>query len=245
MGHSETSTFEASAIGTSTAETWALVPVKRFSRAKTRLRGLLSADECARLAQTMLRDVLGHLAAADRLDGIAVVSADPEAFAIAKAFGAATIPDPVETGVNDAVQRGLDAFRSFHHRVLVVPADIPFAQAGDFQNVVELLDHTPVVLAPALSDGGTNALAMRSPGLLQPQFGEESFAAHRDLARKHRLVCSVLKSDAIGRDIDCPDDFGPCLKSLRDAGLTGSLLDEFNIAARLRASHAPAPLRLS
>jgi 2-phospho-L-lactate/phosphoenolpyruvate guanylyltransferase len=235
MGHS----------GTSTSKTWALVPVKRFSRAKSRLRGLLSADECARLAQAMLRDVLGHLGAADRLDGIAVVSADPEAFAIAKAFGAAVILDPTETGVNQAVQRGLDAFQPSNHRVLVVPADIPFAQPGDFQNVIELLDRTPIVLAPALNDGGTNALAMRSPELLQPQFGEESFAAHRHLARKNRLGCSVLKSEAIGRDIDCPDDFEPCLKSPRDAGLTGPLLDEFNIAARLRASHAPAALRLS
>jgi 2-phospho-L-lactate/phosphoenolpyruvate guanylyltransferase len=234
MGHSETH-----------SGTWALVPVKRFGRAKSRLRGLLSAGECARLAQAMLRDVLGHLGAASRLDGIAVVSADPEAFAIAKGFGAAVILDPVEAGVNEAVQRGLDAFQPFYHRVLVVPADIPFAQPGDFQNVVELLDHTPIVLAPALNDGGTNALAMRSPGLLKPQFGEESFAAHRNLARKNRLVCSVLKSDGIGADIDCPYDFESCLKSPRDAGLTASLLDEFNIAARLGVRPAPAPLRLS
>jgi hypothetical protein len=43
------------------SETWALVPVKRFSRAKSRLCEILFERERADLAQTMLRDVLQNL----------------------------------------------------------------------------------------------------------------------------------------------------------------------------------------
>jgi 2-phospho-L-lactate guanylyltransferase len=192
----------------------------------------------------MLHDVLGNLRATRSLAGIAVVSADPEAFAIARTFGAAVIFDSAEAGVNEAVQYGLDAFRPYRRRVLVVPADIPFATPTDFENVIALLDHTPIVLAPALYDGGTNALAMRSPDLLEPQFGEESFRAHRDLARQRDLSCSVLKSNGIGKDIDCSLDFGPYLMSSEDLGRTGAFLDEINIAERFGIDDAPAPVRL-
>jgi 2-phospho-L-lactate guanylyltransferase len=226
------------------SETWALVPVKRFSQAKCRLGEVLVAAERAELARRMLRDVLDNLRATGSVARIAVVSADPEAFAIAKAFGAATIFDPAEAGVNAAVQSGLDALLPYNRQVVVVPADIPFARPEDFENVVELLNHTPVVLAPALYDGGTNALAMRSPDLLQPQFGDESFRAHRDTCRRRQLGCSVLKSDGIGKDIDRPLDFGPYLISSTNIGLTGSFLDDLNIAERLGVHDAAAPVRL-
>jgi 2-phospho-L-lactate guanylyltransferase len=226
------------------SETWALVPVKRFAQAKSRLSSILSATERAHLAETMLRDVLGNLGATRSLTGIAVVSADPEAVAISKSFGAAVMYDSAEAGINAAVQCGLDALCPYGRRVLVIPSDIPFARPSDFENIIALLEHTPVALVPALSDGGTNALAMRSPDLLQPQFGEESFRLHRELARRRRLGCSVLKSDQIGTDIDGPLDLASYLMSPGNRGLTGSFLDEINIAERFGTDNAPAPLRL-
>src|SRR5690349_12509296 len=109
-------------------DTWGLVPVKRFSQAKRRLGEVLSSVERAGLARAMLHDVLGNLRATTSLAGIAGGSADPEAFKIARTFGAAIIFDSAEAGVNRAVQYGLDAFRPYRRRVLVVPADIPFAR---------------------------------------------------------------------------------------------------------------------
>lgn len=226
------------------SETWALIPVKRFSDAKTRLSEVLEENERAALAQAMLRDVLQSLRATPAIDGIAVISADPEAIALAKRFDAAIIFDPDESGVNTAVQTGLAAFLPYNRRVVVVPADIPFARPKDFEEVVELLDLTPVVLVPALYDGGTNALAMSSPDLIQPQFGSESFLAHRKACRDRHLACSVLKSDGIGKDIDRPLDFGPYLIGSENLGLTGVVLDQLNIAARFGINDTPARLRL-
>ncbi len=47
----------------------------------------------------MLGDVKQSLSTARTVDGIAVVSSDPDALAIAKSFGAAAIFDPAEAGV--------------------------------------------------------------------------------------------------------------------------------------------------
>lgn len=226
------------------SETWALIPVKRFSHAKTRLGEVLEANERAALAKTMLRDVLQNLRATAAIDGIAVISADPEAFALARTFDAAIIFDRDESGVNTAVRAGLAAFLPYDRRVVVVPADIPFARPKDFEKVVELLDLTPVVLVPALYDGGTNALAMSSPDLIQPQFGSESFLAHRKVCQDRHLACSVLMSDEIGKDIDCPLDFGRYPISSENLGSTGVFLDQLNIAARFGIGGVPAPLRL-
>jgi 2-phospho-L-lactate/phosphoenolpyruvate guanylyltransferase len=223
---------------------WGLVPVKRFSRAKRRLGDTLSDGERARLAKAMLLDVLRNLTDATTLAGVAVVTADPEVCATARSFGAATIFDPSETGVNEAVQRGLDVFVPEPRHVLVVPADIPFAEPNEFDALVELLDDNHVVIAPALSDGGTNALAMRSADLIPPQFGEDSFAMHREAARKQGLRCGVLRSAGIGRDIDRIADFGPYLTSPAGTGHTSALVKELDLAERLSAKAAPAPLRL-
>ena len=56
---------------------WALVPIKAFGAAKSRLEGLLTRAECARLAEEMARDVLMALHAAPDITGIAILSDEP------------------------------------------------------------------------------------------------------------------------------------------------------------------------
>ncbi len=97
---------------------------------------------------------------------------------------------------------------------------------------------TQVVLAPALSDGGTNALALRSPDLIVPSFGDDSFARHQALAHGQRVsICGIVRNEGIGRDIDCPDDLLPWA-GIKNFSLTAALLAEFNIAERLHAAAA-------
>jgi hypothetical protein len=63
---------------------WAILPVKEMAGAKQRLAPLLSPEERIGLMQVMLRDVLMALAAAQGLAGIAVVTLDPWAQALAQ-----------------------------------------------------------------------------------------------------------------------------------------------------------------
>lgn len=214
-------------------DVWAVLPVKRLDFAKQRLAPVLSNAERIMLARTMLHDVLLTLAATPELRSIVVVSSDPMAEELAKQFDARVASDLSESGVNAAIRQGMKLLEP-SAAVMIVPADLPFATVDDLQAVIANLRQYPVVLAPASSDGGTNALAMRSAGLIAPSFGEDSYARHQAQARQNNLTCGVVRSDGLGHDIDRPEDlFVPAPQ--KKSSLTSALLAELDIAARLNA----------
>lgn len=220
-------------MSTNVRDIWAIVPVKSFAQAKQRLALVLSAEERARLAEAMLCDVLEQLTAVPRLAGIVVVTADPFAARIAAAFGARHIPDLLETGVNDAVALGLDAVRSTEGPVAVIAADLPFATSAEIAGALSHLEQHLVVLTPAETDGGTNLLALRRPGLIKPSFGEGSFARHREQARSLNLTCGIFRAQGLGHDIDRPGDLLPPTSS--GGKRVRALLEHLNVNARLDA----------
>lgn len=186
---------------------WALVPVKRFALAKRRLAPQLSPAERADLARAMLRQVLGVLASCRDLSGILVVTSDPEAMALARAFGAHVLPDAVESGTNAAVRAGMSALgRGGKGGVIVVPGDVPGIVPAEVEAVIDALAHTPLVLVPAMRDGGTNLLATCPPDRLAPCFGPSSFARHLEGAHAAGIVPQVLHLPGLGRDIDVSED---------------------------------------
>lgn len=185
---------------------WALVPVKRLDRAKSRLATLLDPRERNMLARAMLCDVFATLNRVDGLAGILVVTSDPEAASLAAGFGATVIPDPVEGGLNAAIRSGLrwlDAGRGAG--AIIVPGDIPFATVAELNSVRLALNTNPVVIAPALRDGGTNILAMK-PMLLSPAYGPDSFARHLAAAHALGIQPKTLMLEGAGHDIDIAAD---------------------------------------
>jgi 2-phospho-L-lactate/phosphoenolpyruvate guanylyltransferase len=210
---------------------WAIIPVKTFAQAKQRLTLVLSSEERARLAEVMFCDVLEQLTTLSQLEGILVVTADPLAAQIAGSFGARHIPDPLESGVNQAVVRGLEAVPFVECPVAIIAADVPFATSPEIADALSRLEQHPVVLAPAEADGGTNLLALRRAGLIEPSFGEGSFARHREQARALDLSCSIFRAKGLGHDIDRAGDLLP------PAGSGGkrvrALLEHLNVTARL------------
>ena len=219
---------------TSIGRVWAVVPVKRFSHAKERLALVLSQPERARLARAMLQDVLSALREVPQLTGIVVVSGDPAVTGLTRPFGVRVVRDELEAGINMAVRQSLDVLRAEPGAgVMIIPADVPFVTAAEVQDLLAALEDAPVVLAPAVSDGGTNALAMRSPELIAPCFGEDSFARHQKMAHAAGLVCSIVRSEGLGRDIDRPEDL--LMRGRRGAPTwTRALLDELDVRARSR-----------
>jgi 2-phospho-L-lactate guanylyltransferase len=221
-------TFEARGI-------WAIVPVKRFSAAKQRLRSVLSEHGRVQLADAMLRDVLQALQTLPQLGGIAVVTADNVAAEIGRAMGARIVADRLEAGVNTAVAQGLHATRAAEAPVAVIAADVPFATSSEIAAALADLQHYSIVLTPATTDGGTNLLAMRRNDLVEPSFGERSFARHRELARAANLSCGVQRAAGLGHDIDRPSDLWVPAES--GATRTAALLERLNIAGRLDREH--------
>jgi 2-phospho-L-lactate/phosphoenolpyruvate guanylyltransferase len=213
-------------------EVWAIVPAKRFSQAKARLAPVLTRSERAQLARVMLHDVMTVLSSVEEFAGIVVVSGDPFVAEVLRPFGARLVHDGCEAGVNEAVRQGLSALTAERRAgAVIIPGDVPFVTPGEVQTILRAMKERPVVLTPALRDGGTNCLAMADPSAIEPCFGEGSFIAHREAARRAGIECEVCRLDGLGHDIDCPDDL---VAGLRWPGSrTGRLLSELNVAARV------------
>ncbi len=186
---------------------WALVPVKTFARAKTRLAPVLDAEQRQELARVMLHDVLATLQQVDELAGVLVVSEDHQAKEIASRYGARTLNDPFETGPNAAIRLALPALRDFGaDAMLVVPADLPQIEARELRPIVLALHERRVALAPAQRDGGTNLLGCSPPRAVEPCFGPESFAKHVAAAKRAGIEPLVVEAACFSQDLDRPED---------------------------------------
>lgn len=209
----------------------AVVPVKMFGLAKERLGSILSRDQRGALTRAMLEDVLLALTRAPSLDGIAVVTGDAAAAAIARAAGALVIADAENAGTTAAVTaaaRHLE--RSGRRGMLVIPADVPWITSEDVESI--LAAHRPapaVTLVPASNDGGTNALACSPLGAIAFSFGEDSFRRHCEAARTRGIEPGILEIERIGHDIDRPGDLASFLRR-------PSLTQTHALLARIRFS---------
>jgi 2-phospho-L-lactate guanylyltransferase len=191
----------------------ALVPVKALRHSKSRLRPVLSDDHRQALVLAMLEDVLRLLAAVPAIATTAVVSPDADVLAFARQHGAQPIQEPPRT-------RGLNAALTFASQVLceqgasgllVLPVDVPLATTADIETILNGIDTNPsIVLCPSRS-GGTNALALRPPGLIPFRFGHRSSATHQREARARGLTLTLLPLPRLAFDIDRPQDLAAVL----------------------------------
>lgn len=181
-----------------------LVPLKRLEEAKSRLRSLLPGPERAALMRAMLDHVLEAVRAAERPSAVTLVSSDPAAFALARRFGIACWND---RGLpwNEALAAAMGSVVR-EPVVAVVSADLPLASAGDVDELAGLVPERGIVIARAL-DGGTNAVAMRPPGVSPTCFGTpKSAARHAALAGARGLRAAILDRPGLAFDLDTPED---------------------------------------
>ncbi len=215
---------------------WALVPVKRLTGAKKRLADVLSEDERTALSHAMLEDVLSALRSANGLAGTAVVTADEEAVAVARQYGAATIADRA-SGLNEALTEASNVLATYAAKgVLIVHADLPLASSSEITAVVEHAGPAPsATLVPARADGGSNAMLLKPPNTIELAYGEGSFAKHRTAAHQAGLDVRALDSAGLGLDIDRPEDLEALLADPTPCKTRDYLLAS-GIADRLKRS---------
>jgi 2-phospho-L-lactate guanylyltransferase len=205
--------------------TVAILPVKRFSRAKQRLREALDDEPRARLAAAMAADVLEVLCAFDAFTRVIVVTAEPDVTREANACGAHVVEDRDEAGQSAAAALGVLAAREVAaQRVVLVPGDTPGLQAGDLAALLERTE--PVVIVPDRHGTGTNALVLTPPDAIAPAFGPGSRARHEAAADAAGVARALVDLPALTLDVDTPED----LAALRARGRLGP-----RTAAALRA----------
>jgi 2-phospho-L-lactate/phosphoenolpyruvate guanylyltransferase len=193
----------------------AVVPVRSLADGKERLGPALDAEERETLILGMLLNTLEVLRAAPAVRRVLVVSRDEVVLALASECGANAVAEPAGGDLNSALAAGRDAaLASGGRAVLYLPADLPLLGLDAVERLVDAADaalaagggRPLVVIAPADVGGGTNALLVSPPTVIDPSFGGRSFEAHARAAAAAEATVQVVVDPALGFDLDTPDD---------------------------------------
>lgn len=196
---------------------WAVLPAKRFRRAKTRLGTALSFEQRCRLARALYERVLGACTASRALRGTLVATDGEDVAALAVRHRATVLRDAGSArgslaSVVDAALAVLRARGATH--ALVIMADLPQIEARDLRELVAALRQTDVVVVPDAQRRGTSALGLRLDLRLRTAFGHpDSLQRHLRESADLGVSARVLYNPRLALDIDTPDDlyaaFGP------------------------------------
>ena len=184
----------------------AVVPIKSFTSAKSRLGDRLDADQRACLAQVTTDRVLRAFAECEAIDERIAVVEDEAAGRVAalRKFDVMVRPDlwgqsaVVEAGFEEGRRRGADT-------VLTVSADVPLTRPKD---ILQLLKPKgPVVVMVSDREGlGTNALRLSPPVQLRLHFGPDSLCQFKREAELMGVPVKVIDNPRLRLDVDTGDD---------------------------------------
>ena len=189
--------------------TLAVVPIKTLTAAKQRLSGALATGARQSLAQAMFSDVLASLRRSQRVEAIAVVTADVVATAVAHGERISVLPDDLQTGQSDAALIGVRyAVAAGYDRAVLVPGDTPLLDAVELDALLDRCE-ADAVAAAVVADRhgtGTNALVLTPPDVMRPSFGPGSFDRHLALAAEAGIVHRAEPVPSLAHDVDTPED---------------------------------------
>ena len=199
--------------------TLAVLPVKRFDAAKTRLAESLPSGTRRAVAEAMFGDTLAALVRVRGLSAVAVVTAEEAAEARAADHGAIVLRDEQEAGHNPAAAIGIrHALAEGYERVLLVPGDTPLLVPGEVEGLLErsAAGEIGVAIVPDRHGSGTNGLLIRPPDAFEPAFGPDSRRRHVERAARAGLTHVVEPLASLTFDVDTPLDFAD-LSTVLDA----------------------------
>jgi 2-phospho-L-lactate guanylyltransferase len=184
----------------------AVVPIKSFNSAKTRLGERLDADQRAALARVTADRVLRAFADCDSIDARIAVVEDEAAgrLAMLHKFEVMLRPDlwgqnaVVDAGFEEGRRRGADS-------VVTVSADVPLTRPKDIEELLK--PKAPVLVMVSDRDGtGTNAMRISPPVELRLHFGPDSLRQHLREAEILNLPVKVIDNPRLRLDTDTGDD---------------------------------------
>jgi 2-phospho-L-lactate guanylyltransferase len=196
----------------------AILPVKRFDRAKQRLKGALGTGSRVALVSAMFSDVLNALYSSARLDTVLLVSGEPAVRDIAVEPQAVLIADSSERGQSHAASTGLARAASLGYEwALLVPGDCPLVDPGEVDGLIGKATTSghEVVIVPDRHGRGTNALLLHPAGSFKPQFGPDSLNRHREQAESRAIRYAVVALPSLALDVDTGEDLAELVSVLK------------------------------
>ncbi len=212
--------------------TAAILPVKRFTRAKQRLGASVAGTLREDLARAMVGDVLAALRETAALERTIVVTREDSVLAAARRLDALVVPDTAEESQSAAVALGVErALAEGFERVLCVPGDCPALDPTELDSLLDPSDDDAadesrgggaagvptVVIVPDRHGTGTNGLLLTPPDAIAPSFGPDSRERHLALARAGGAVCRIESPASLLLDIDTGADLAALRERLSSA----------------------------
>jgi 2-phospho-L-lactate guanylyltransferase len=190
-------------------KTFAILPVKRFENAKTRLSSILDMDDRILLSSLMLEDTVKILSSVRSLTQVVIVSADRRAEEMATKHGVTFLREEKEKGVNSAVALAdLYSIREAAEATVVIPQDLPLLDPIEVSKACQLAENESrcIVICPSLRYDGTNMLLRKPPTVIATFYDNDSYNMHVKAALKLGIPVKGLFSKSIMYDIDTPED---------------------------------------
>jgi 2-phospho-L-lactate guanylyltransferase len=187
---------------------WAIVPVKPFNLGKSRLAGTISEDDRINLNTRLLVHTLTTLSEISEIGQVLVVSRDSNVLSISRDLGAKTVLENGSPQLNTALTRAT-IFAQLHaiYGVLILPADLPLLSKNDILSLIESASNPPVVvISPDRREEGTNALLISPAGLIEYDFGPDSFERHCRRAKVAGARLEIVNLPSLAFDLDIPED---------------------------------------
>jgi 2-phospho-L-lactate guanylyltransferase len=184
----------------------AIIPVKTFSKAKTRLD--LSPQQVEDLCKVMLEEILHTISISPQIEKIIMVTKEKKAIEIGQKFNTITIVDEKEKSVNSAVALA-DKYllENNFHASIVFPQDIPFIKTQDIDFMLNYKTHPNfAIIVPSRRFDGTNALVRMPIDLMKTHYDEDSYKIHMNTAKDHTLNVAMVFVKRIMWDIDNIED---------------------------------------
>ena len=185
-------------------EIYAIIPVSRFSNAKTRLSPFLELKEREKLLKAMLKDVTKTLKPV--VDEIIIISADKEVLEYANKLEVLTLVENEGLNLNTAISQAMDWCRHKTKKVFIVPSDIPLISKTNIDALIESAKALDFVIVPS-KGGGTNGLIIK-PLSIDMKFGEFSFKNHIKEANKNGFDPVIYDSFYMSLDVNIAEDLG-------------------------------------
>jgi 2-phospho-L-lactate guanylyltransferase len=195
-----------------------VVPLRGIDSGKSRLGQALDAEEREVLVLGLLGRTLDVLAAWPAAQRVYLVTGDATSAELARRAlrSLSVVEEPRNGGLNAALRAARDAAAAAGATaVLMLPTDLPVLEVAALDRLLDGADaalaagngRPLVVVAPSDARGGTNALLLSPPSVIEPCFGESSLSAHLEAAAQADATVQLVIDPAFGFDLDTPDDF--------------------------------------
>jgi 2-phospho-L-lactate guanylyltransferase len=185
----------------------AVVAVKRFAVAKSRLGPGVEETRKPELVAAMVADVLEAISEARLVERTIVVSQEPRAAELAAAAGADLLSDFDDASHSAAALAGIAAAEAAGADcVALLPGDCPLLDPRELDKMLTGVPDHYVAIVPDRHGTGTNALVLAPPSAIEPSFGEGSRERHVAAARAAGIAYGVEELPSLGLDLDTPAD---------------------------------------